>query len=136
MVNFNDYELGINYYYRAFARNSEGTAYGATLTFSKPKPGWWLDLGEVSRSGWISDSWMGDLVPYPNQWAYHRRLGWIYLSLDANKEYWIWRQENGWLWTNSSTWPFLWSHESTGWLYLLPAKNKALFYDYESGNLK
>ncbi len=136
MVNFNDYELGINYYYRAFARNSEGTAYGATLTFSKPKPGWWLDLGEVSRSGWISDSWMGDLVPYPNQWAYHRRLTWIYMSPDDSTGYWIWRKENGWLWTNSSTWPFLWSHESTGWLYLLPAKNKALFYDYESRNLK
>ena len=135
-VNFNDRELGENYYYRAFARNSEGTAYGATLTLFQPKPGWWLDLGETSKTGWITDSWMGNLVPYPNQWAYHRRLGWTYLSPDGNDGYWIWRKDNGWLWTNAETWPFLWSHQSANWLYLLPVNRNALFYDYATGSLR
>jgi hypothetical protein len=58
------------------------------------------------------------------------------MSKDGSNGYWIWRQENGWLWTNRSTWPFLWSHQSNGWLYLWPENNKALFYDYGSGSLK
>ena len=135
-VGFTSLELGENYYYRAFARNSEGTAYGATHALFEPKPRWWLNLGETTSLGWIIDSWMGDLAPYPNRWAYHRRLGWIYLSPDRNDGYWLWRQENGWLWTNAETWPFLWSHESVDWLYLLPTKEKALFYDYATGSLR
>jgi hypothetical protein len=128
--------LARTYYYRAFAINSEGTAYGAIMRLHKPGPDWWLDLSDETINGWINDSWMGSMHPYPNQWAYHGRLGWVFMSKDGNNGYWIWRQENGWLWTNKSTWPFLWAHESADWLYLLPAKNKALFYDYRSGSLK
>jgi surface protein len=128
--------LARTYYYRAFAINSEGTAYGAIMRLHKPGPDWWLDLSDETINGWIIDSWMGSMHPYPNQWAYHRRLGWIFTSPDGNEGYWLWRQENGWLWTNSSTWPFLWAHESAGWLYLLPVKNKALFYDYATGKLR
>jgi hypothetical protein len=135
-VGFTSLELGENYYYRAFARNSEGTAYGATHALFEPKPRWWLNLGETTSLGWIIDSWMGDLAPYPNRWVYHRRLGWIYMSPDGNNGYWLWRQENGWLWTNAETWPFLWSHESVDWLYLLPTKEKTLFYDYATGSLR
>jgi hypothetical protein len=97
---------------------------------------WWSPIASAQTDGWIIDSWMGDLVPYPNQWAYHRRLGWIFMNPDGNQGYWLWRQENGWLWTNSSTWPFLWSHQSADWLYLLPENNKALFYDYATGKLR
>ena len=57
------------------------------------------------------------------------------MSPDGNNGYWLWRQENGWLWTNAETWPFLWSHEFAGWLYLLPTKEKVLFYDYSTVTL-
>ena len=79
---------------------------------------------------------MGDLVPYANQWAYHRNLGWVYMNSDGSGGYWIWRKDNGWLWTNSTTWSFLWSHGTKSWLYLLPENNKALFYDYTSGSVR
>jgi hypothetical protein len=128
--------LARTYYYRAFAINSEGTAYGAIMRLNKQGPDWWLDLSDEKINGWIIDSWMGSMHPYPNQWAYHGRLGWVFMSKDGSNGYWIWRQENGWLWTNRSTWPFLWSHQSNGWLYLWPENNKALFYDYGSGSLK
>ena len=129
-------ELGTPFYYRAFAKNSEGISYGATLSLFIPKPPWWLDLAETTYAGWIIDSWMGDLVPYANQWAYHRNLGWVYMSSDGNGGYWIWRKDNGWLWTNSTAWSFLWSHGTKSWLYLLPENNKALFYDYTSGSVR
>ena len=128
--------LARTYYYRAFAINSEGTAYGAIMRFHQPEPDWWLDLSPETTNGWIIDSWMGSMHPYPNQWAYHRRLGWIFMNPDGSDGYWIWREENGWLWTNSYTWPYLWAHQSTEWLYLLPENEKALFYDYGSGSVR
>ena len=32
---------------------------------------------------------------------------------------WIWREPDGWLWTTPEVWPFLWSQQSTDWLYLI-----------------
>ena len=131
---------GRTYFYRAYALTTMGESLGTIRRIEVSDRNdtlyWWSSIASTRTDGWIIDSWMGDLLPYPNQWAYHRRLGWIFMSPDGSDGYWIWRQENGWLWTNSSTWPFLWAHESTGWLYLLPAKNKALFYDYGSDSFR
>jgi hypothetical protein len=131
---------GKTYFYRAYALTTEGESLGTIrrieVSYRNDTRYWWSSITSARTDGWIIDSWMGDLLPYPNQWAYHRRLGWIFMSPDGNQGYWLWRQENGWLWTNSSTWPFLWSHQSTGWHYLLPVKNQALFYDYGNGSLK
>jgi hypothetical protein len=131
---------GKTYLYQAYALTTMGESLGTIrrieVSDKNANRYWWSSIASARTDGWIIDSWMGDLLPYPNQWAYHRRLGWIFMSPDGNQGYWLWRQENGWLWTNSSTWPFLWSHQSTGWLYLLPVKNQALFYDYGNGSLK
>ena len=131
---------GRTFFYRAYALTTMGESLGnirrIEVTDKNDTRHWWSSIASARTDGWIIDSWMGDLLPYSNQWAYHRRLGWIFMSPDGSAGYWIWRQENGWLWTNSSTWPFLWSHESAEWLYLLPAKNKALFYDYASGSMR
>ena len=125
------------FFYRAYALTTMGESLGTIhrieVSDKNDTRHWWSSI-LLRTDAWIIDSWMGDLLPH--QWAYHRRLGWIFMSPDGRAGYWIWRQENGWLWTNSSTWPFLWSHESTDWLYLLPAKNKALIYDYASGSIK
>ena len=130
----NELPDGSTFYFRAYALTTMGESLGTIrrieVSDKNDTRHWWSSIASTRTHGWIIDSWMGDLLPYPNQWAYHRRLGWIYMSPDGSDGYWLWRQENGWLWTNSPTWPFLWAHESTGWLYLLPAKNNALFYDY------
>ena len=131
---------GNTYFYRAYALTTMGESLGTIrrieVSDKNDARHWWSSIASARTDAWIIDSWMGDLVPYPNQWAYHRRLGWIFMSPDGSNGYWLWRQENGWLWTNSSTWPFLWAHESADWLYLLPAKNKALFYDYGLGTIR
>ena len=130
----NELPDGSTFYFRAYALTTLGESLGTIrrieVSDKNDTRHWWSSIASTRTHGWIIDSWMGDLLPYPNQWAYHRRLGWIYMSTDGSDGYWIWRQENGWLWTNSSTWPFLWAHESTGWLYLFPATQKAVFYDY------
>jgi hypothetical protein len=131
---------GRTYFYRAYALTTMGESLGTIrrieVSDRNDNRHWWSSIASARTDGWIIDSWMGDLLPYSNQWGYHRRLGWIFMSPDGSNGFWLWRQENGWLWTNSSTWPFLWSHQSADWLYLLPAKNKALFYDYGSEMIK
>jgi hypothetical protein len=139
-VRTNSLTGGKTYLYQAYALTTMGESLGTIRRIEVSDKNatryWWSSIASARTDGWIIDSWMGDLLPYPNQWAYHRRLGWIFMSPDGNQGYWIWRQENGWLWAKSSTWPFIWSHQSNGWLYLLPAKNRALFYDYESGSVR
>jgi hypothetical protein len=131
---------GKTYFYRAYTLTMLGESLGTIRRIEVSDKNdtlhWWSSIASARTDGWIIDSWMGDLLPYSNQWGYHRRLGWIFMSPDGSNGFWLWRQENGWLWTNSDSWPFLWSHQSAGWLYLLPAKNRALFYDYESGSVR
>jgi hypothetical protein len=139
-ITTNTLTAGGTYFYRAYALSTAGESLGTIRRIEVSDRNdtryWWSSIASARTEGWIIDSWMGDLLPYSNQWAYHRRLGWIFMSPDGNQGYWLWRQENGWLWTNSDSWPFLWAHQSVGWLYLLPVKNKALFYDYATGKLR
>ena len=64
-------------------------------------------------------------------------LGWVYLSADREDGMWLWRKEHGWLWSNQETWPFLWSHASGDWIYLLiRAKQDPLFFDYSTRSIR
>ena len=139
-VSTNSLTGGKTYFYRAYALTTMGESLGNIRRIEVSDKNntlhWWSSIASARTDGWITNSWMGDLLPYANQWAYHRQLGWIYMSPDSNQGYWIWRQQNGWLWTDSSTWPFLWAHQSANWLYLLPINRNALFYDYATGSLR
>jgi hypothetical protein len=135
-ISANNLMDGEIYFFRTYALSTAGESLGTIRRFVVEDINgthhWWSSIASTRTDGWITSSWMGDLLPYSNRWAYHRRLGWIYMSPDRSQGYWLWRQENGWLWTNAETWPFLWANESTGWLYLLPANQKVLFYDYST----
>jgi hypothetical protein len=66
-----------------------------------------------------------------NDWMYHAQLGWIYTSSDHFGGHWIWIETHGWLWTQESTWPFLFSHETGNWLYFIKTMDGApIFFNY------
>ncbi len=44
---------------------------------------------------------------------------------------WMWMQDEGWLWSSSVIWPFIWSNDGPKWLYFLDAGENNFFYDYE-----
>ena len=84
--------------------------------------------------GWLASDWFGEFRYFENGWAYHYGLGWLYLSSDEEDGIWLWRKEHGWLWSNQSTWPFLWNHASGNWIYLLiREKQDPVFFDYSTG---
>ena len=131
---------GENHYFQAYAKTAFGTAYGAIkkfiITDTNKSKAWWNELSPNKVDGWLTNSWIGELMPFENQWAFHLRLQWIYLQSDGNEGFWIWKEENGWIWTNSESWPFLWSNETGNWLYFIPLDSGYIFYDYSESRLQ
>ena len=134
-----DLELGKSYVYQAYVINELGMGVGQMKWIREisdvelPK----ILLGsEKLEGGWYS-SWMGNFwMGEERKWLYHESLGWLFLSEDGQGGAWIWREPDGWLWTAPEVWPFLWSQQSTDWLYLTLIKGNAIFYDYSTGGLR
>jgi hypothetical protein len=139
-LTLNGFEKGIHHYYQAYAKTSFGTGYGAIKEFilmdSNQTIPWWMELSGTSKDGWLVDSWIGTLLPFENNWAFHERLEWIYMKSDKKRGFWIWHKATGWIWTNPACWPFVWSHDTANWLYLIPVKSGYLFYDYSTDSLR
>jgi len=135
-ITYNGLEPNITYYYRAYARNAVGEAQGVTRKlrtseYVGPSP-WWAGMPE-SAGGWRTSDWFGAFRLYGNAWIYHAKLGWAYVVSDGYQGIWLWQRERGWLWTQPGTFPYLWRHESAGWLYLLGnSDGMPVFWDFET----
>ena len=64
------------------------------------QPVGWMEFSDTSKDGWLEDSWIGNLLPFENHWAFHERLEWIYMKSDKTGGFWIWHKVTGWIWTN------------------------------------
>ena len=79
----------------------------------------------------VAIDWLGTFQPYANGWIFHARLGWLYAPASTGEGNWLWSSTEGWLWTQNGIAPHFYNHESTNWLYLLPAGDHGMtFYDY------
>ena len=93
---------------------------------------WWAGMPE-SAGGWRTSDWFGAFRLYGNGWIYHAKLGWAYVVSDGYQGIWLWQRERGWLWTQPGTFPYLWRHDSAGWLYLLGSTGgMPVFWDFET----
>lgn len=76
-----------------------------------------IDLGNGSK--WLS--WFGTLVPNSGGWLYHQQLGWLWTDATAqNSNIWFydpqWNGRGGYWWTNSLSFPWLYSTVESKWL--------------------
>ena len=94
---------------------------------------WWSDA-EVYQGGWRIN-WLGAFLPNENGWIYHLDLGWAYVESDQIDGLWMWRDGYGWVWSNPQAWPFLWSSNTSNWLYPIKANGVMRFYDYSTSSL-
>ena len=130
----NQLEPDSRYYIRAYARNERGEGKG-TIKRLNTQPNavaktFWSRLDDMGE-GWKSSKWFGVFHLQKSQWAYHQKLGWIYIPLEQENGLWFWRNKGGWLWTSKELWPFLWKNKTGSWLYLFPENGKKpIFYDY------
>ncbi len=132
-VSVPDLVSGQTYSFRAYATNIAGEGLGAPVRLDAKDPNWWSDA-EVYQGGWRIN-WLGAFLPNENGWIYHVELGWAYVESDTKDGLWMWMDGKGWVWSNPEAWPFLWSANTSNWLYPIKANGVLRFFDYSSSSL-
>ena len=139
-ITANQLKADTNYFYRAYAINAEGLSVGSIKSFSTKElhtgPGW-IDAQPIpDTENWWSNPWLGNFyIAENNGWIMHENLGWMFVLGQPDRSIWLWKEEMGWLWTSSETYPFLYSNQSGGWLfYHGQLDGTLLFYDYADSN--
>ena len=99
-----------------------------------PKIYWWS--GGESISNGFYQNWLGQFMPFESGWIYHLDFGWVYVVESHVRGLWMWMQGEGWLWSDSTIWPFIWSNEGPKWLYFWSAGQSNFFYDYSSQSFR
>jgi hypothetical protein len=123
-------------YYRAYAANEEGVAYGASyqleMNADEVAPSWSEALPVEGAENWWSSPWFGNF--YLNEdsgWLMHGELGWLFAMGHPKDGVWLWQEKLGWMWTHSSTYPFLYRNETTSWLFFHgQGAQRLLLFDY------
>jgi hypothetical protein len=123
------------HYVRAYAVNSEGTAYALEQSFVTT--GWgnkptWTEADAGSTKDWWTSPWFGNFFQSPNGWIMHEKMGWVYPVQSQTSGVWLWKKGEGWLWTDSGLYPRLYGPSYESWLYFYGVwKGKKLFYFYD-----
>ena len=125
---------GQTYYIRAFAENSAGLLYGSVrkirLEDEYLAPFDALPIGD----GWYQSEWFGLFRVYKGvQWVYHTEFGWLYHGETNQNGIWFWSEGEGWLWSRLDTWPYVWRHNTSSWLYSFGIRQgRPTWWDYQN----
>jgi len=123
------------HYVRAYAVNSEGTAYGLEQSFVTT--GWgnkptWTEADAGSTKDWWTSPWFGNFFQSSNGWIMHEKMGWVFPVQSQTSGVWLWKKGEGWLWTDSGLYPRLYGPSYESWLYFYGVwKGQKLFYFYD-----
>ena len=123
-------------YYRAYAVNEEGVAYGASyqleMNVGGVAPTWSEAFPVEGAENWWASPWFGNF--YLNEdsgWLMHEELGWLFAIGHPADGVWLWQEDLGWMWTHSSTYPFLYRNETGSWLFFHgQGAQRLLLFDY------
>ncbi len=69
-------------------------------------------------SKWVESGWMGVFFEASNGWIYHPDLGWMYAEDSSADKTWLYSDKKGWLWTSKDVYPYLYSDNSSNWVYV------------------
>ena len=118
-----------DFYYRSYAINGEGSAYGASEKISMGNRGrgdqfvGWADAFQLGAGEqWLYSPWFGSFYAtgnYKKAWIFHADFGWIYVHEEARGGIWLWLEENGWVWTSKRIFPRAFVSASKKWILLL-----------------
>ena len=99
-----------------------------------PTTYWWTSATSIGNG--FYQNWLGQFMPFESGWIYHLDFGWVYVVESDMQGLWMWMQNEGWLWSISAIWPFIWSNDGPKWLYFLNAGENNFLYDYESKSFR
>ena len=126
---------GKKYYYRAFAKNAEGTSYGSQERFTAIKeptgPGWASAQASGQAADWWTSQWFGSFFLGKNGWMRHETIGWLFAVDDGAGGVWLWQENLGWLWTGEGVYPYVFLNAEKGWGFLLgDTEGRVFIYRY------
>jgi hypothetical protein len=125
-------------YIKTFAITSMGEFFGQTIRynpFSSKK--FWQAHAIPMDADWMQSAWFGMFTPVTDNWIYHLRMEWLFISDFTPKNLWVWSEQQEWIWTTGEVFPFFYSNNTGNWLYLLPTKlGDKTFYNYETEELE
>ena len=105
------------YYIRSFASNSAGKTIGSVkrvrVSEKRRIP---FDAYSIGAD-WYRSDWFGIFKGTEFQWIFHQDFGWLYHGPIEPHGIWFWKENMGWLWSNSEQWPFVWDHQHSSWHY-------------------
>ena len=86
-------------------------------------------------NGWRRLSWFGDYSPVGTAgWIWHNKHKFMFVSANSVPSgIWFFTQDMGWLWTSSSTYPYLYRFSPAGWLWYNGSTNPRWFRNMSSG---
>ena len=132
-----------NFYSRAYASNDEGISYGASISIRKPPtlglPAKLEGQEMTGANGWWESPWFGTFYyTMPNGWLMHQEMGWLFVFPMSNGGgMWFWREGSGWLWTDSSLFPYLYDFSGKSWIFFHgSADDQLLFYNFKGSEWK
>jgi trimeric autotransporter adhesin len=117
---------------RSIVVPANGAAY--TANFTPTAQTWnagYQDLG----GGWQRLAWFGDYAPLGQGWIWHACHGYVHVWQDSTKDsIYLYTPDMGWLFTSSTTHPYLYRFRDSSWLwYLRPSKNPRWFINLRTG---
>ena len=131
-----DLSPNTTYYFRSYAVNQAGENKGSLKKFKtaqKIDPNSWYSKAEELPGGWKKSDWLGAFRPTEHQWIYHAEMGWLYPSPMEDGSLWLWNQADGWRWSQSGVYPYLFRWRDSVWVYLQGRINgRILYYNYST----
>jgi len=95
----------------------------------------WDDGYQDLGGGWRRLAWFGDYAPMGgNGWIFHNRHGyWCAAANSLASDIWFFTQDMGWLWTGSTTYPFMLRASDGAWLWYNGSVNPRWFRNMTAG---
>ena len=118
-------------------RPAGASGWGATFS-GRPVEIWcgWEAGVQLLGGGWRRLAWFGDYVPMGGDgWIWHNRHGFLYIPTDSVPwDIWLYDQSMGWLWTDSTIYPFLFRNGDGAWLWYNGCTNPRCFVNMATGH--
>ena len=108
-----------------------GVTFPLISKWLSPWDSGYQDLG----SGWRRLGWFGDYVPMGSDgWIWHNKHKFMFMSSNSvPSSIWFYTQDMGWLWTSSTTYPYLYRSSPAGWLWYNGSTNPRWFRNMTTG---
>ena len=118
--------------------NSQFEASASNFAASIAISSWDYGKSSVDDISWNYLPWLGYYYQDSStSWIYHLDHGWLYRVGSLPGDVWFYDQSGlGWIWSNADAYPYMYSANESGWLWLDAADAARKFYHFGTSQWK